>query len=116
LAGKFGAAGIGLWGAQRFGYWAVMAATALYTLDRGLLLLDRDSLARIVRAEFLRGVLAFRRGDRDEARDIFRGVLERVPLRSEEVANQLKPALDFVWRAYGRDGSPNFDSQGKWSS
>jgi tetratricopeptide (TPR) repeat protein len=33
----------------------------------------------VVRAEFLRGVLAFRRGDRDEARDIFRAVLERVP-------------------------------------
>jgi tetratricopeptide (TPR) repeat protein len=33
----------------------------------------------VVRAEFLRGVLAFRRGDRDEAREIFRAVLERVP-------------------------------------
>jgi len=33
----------------------------------------------VVRAEFLRGVLAHRRGDIDEAREIFRGVLERVP-------------------------------------
>ncbi len=33
----------------------------------------------VIRAEFLRGVLAHRRGDRDEARDIFRSVLERVP-------------------------------------
>ncbi len=33
----------------------------------------------VIRAEFLRGVLANRRGDRDEARDIFRSVLERVP-------------------------------------
>src|SRR5207253_525656 len=37
---------------------------------------DRDT---VIRAEFLRGVLAYRRGDRDEARAIFRGVLERVP-------------------------------------
>lgn len=33
----------------------------------------------VVRAEFLRGVLAHRRGDRDEAREIFQSVLERVP-------------------------------------
>src|SRR5204863_1787182 len=33
----------------------------------------------VIRAEFLRGVLASRRGERDEARNIFRGVLERVP-------------------------------------
>lgn len=33
----------------------------------------------VIRAEFLRGVLAHRRGDRDEARDIFKSVLERVP-------------------------------------
>ena len=32
-----------------------------------------------IRAEFLRGVLANRRGDREEAREIFRTVLERVP-------------------------------------
>ncbi|MEM7395814.1 MAG: tetratricopeptide repeat protein, partial [Verrucomicrobiota bacterium] len=40
----------------------------------------------MVRAEFLRGVLANRRGDRDEARGIFRSVLERVP--EVELANQ----------------------------
>ena len=40
----------------------------------------------VVRAEFLRGVLAHRRGDRDEAREIFRGVLERVP--DIELANR----------------------------
>ena len=40
----------------------------------------------IIRAEFLRGVLAHRRGDNDEARDIFRNVLERVP--NIELANQ----------------------------
>lgn len=33
----------------------------------------------IIRAEFLRGVLANRKGERDEARSIFRSVLERVP-------------------------------------
>ncbi|MDA1051825.1 MAG: tetratricopeptide repeat protein [Planctomycetota bacterium] len=40
----------------------------------------------MIRAEFLRGVLAHRRGDNDEARNIFRNVLERVP--SVELANQ----------------------------
>jgi len=39
-----------------------------------------------IRAEFLRGVLANRRGDRDEARVIFRNVLERVP--DVELANE----------------------------
>jgi len=33
----------------------------------------------VVRAEFLRGVLAHRKGDRDAAREIFRSVLEKVP-------------------------------------
>ena len=33
----------------------------------------------VIRAEFMRGLLASRQGDRDEARDIFRSVLERVP-------------------------------------
>lgn len=40
----------------------------------------------VVRAEFLRGVLAYRRGDKDEARTIFRNVLDRVP--NIELANQ----------------------------
>ena len=52
----------------------------------------------VVRAEFLRGVLAFRRGDRDEARDIFKGVLERVP--NVELANQ---ALYNLAEVYGAE-------------
>lgn len=52
----------------------------------------------VVRAEFLRGVLAFRRGDRDEARDIFKAVLERVP--SVELANQ---ALYNLAEVYGSE-------------
>lgn len=51
----------------------------------------------VVRAEFLRGVLAFRRGDRDEAREIFRGVLERVP--NVELANQALYSLAEVYGA-----------------
>jgi TolA-binding protein len=50
----------------------------------------------IVRAEFLRGMLAHRRGDNDEARDIFRSVLERVP--SIELANK---ALFNLSEVYG---------------
>jgi TolA-binding protein len=49
----------------------------------------------VVRAEFLRGVLAFRRGDHDDARDIFRSVLERVP--SVELANQALFSLSEVY-------------------
>jgi len=52
----------------------------------------------VVRAEFLRGVLAFRRGDRDEARDIFRSVLERVP--NVDLANQ---ALFNLSEVYGSE-------------
>ncbi|MGE4549865.1 MAG: tetratricopeptide repeat protein, partial [Opitutales bacterium] len=33
----------------------------------------------VIRAEFMRGLLASRQGDRDQAREIFRSVLERVP-------------------------------------
>ncbi|MFO0870138.1 MAG: tetratricopeptide repeat protein [Pirellulales bacterium] len=54
----------------------------------------------VVRAEFLRGVLAFRRGDREEARDIFRGVLERVP--NVELANQALFGLAEVYGAEER--------------
>lgn len=50
----------------------------------------------IVRAEFLRGTLAHRRGDNDEARDIFRSVLERVP--NIELANK---ALFNLSEVYG---------------
>ena len=54
----------------------------------------------VVRAEFLRGVLAFRRGDRDEARDILRSVLERVP--NVELANQALFNLSEVYGAEER--------------
>ena len=50
----------------------------------------------MVRAEFLRGVLAHRRGDNEEARGIFRNVLERVP--NIELANQ---ALFNLSEVYG---------------
>ena len=50
----------------------------------------------IIRSEFLRGVLAFRRGDRDDARDIFRSVLERVP--DVDLANQTLYNLAEVYR------------------
>lgn len=56
---------------------------------------DRDI---VIRAEFLRGVLAGRRGDSDEARDIFRKVLEMVP--SVELANQ---ALFNLAEVYGSE-------------
>ncbi len=52
----------------------------------------------VVRAEFLRGVLAFRRGDRDDAREIFRSVLERVP--DVSLANQ---ALFNLSEVYGSE-------------
>ncbi|MFP6574278.1 MAG: tetratricopeptide repeat protein, partial [Pirellulaceae bacterium] len=54
----------------------------------------------VVRAEFLRGVLSFRRGDRDEARAIFRSVLERVP--DVELANQTLYNLSEVYRVEER--------------
>ncbi|HXZ50775.1 MAG TPA: hypothetical protein VEF92_06115 [Burkholderiales bacterium] len=40
--------GIGLWRARPWGYWAVMATTALYTLDKIQFLLARDSYLRYV--------------------------------------------------------------------
>lgn len=58
---------------------------------------DRDV---VIRAEFLRGVLASRRGDRDEARNIFRAVLERVP--NIELANQALFNLSEVYGAEQR--------------
>lgn len=60
---------------------------------------SRDSEV-IVRAEFLRGVLAHRRGDNDDARDIFRSVLERVP--NIELANQALYNLSEVYGAEER--------------
>ena len=38
------AAGLGLWWARKWGYWAVMAATALYTLDKVQFLLARETM------------------------------------------------------------------------
>lgn len=58
---------------------------------------DRDTS---IRAEFLRGVLANRRGDRDEARTIFRTVLERVP--NIELANETLFHLAEVYGAEQR--------------
>lgn len=58
---------------------------------------DRDV---VIRAEFLKGVLANRRGDREEARDIFKAVLERVP--SIELANQALFNLSEVYGAEQR--------------
>jgi TolA-binding protein len=49
-------------------------------------LASSTELRIVIRAEFLRGVLAFRRGDHDDARDIFGSVLERVP--DIDLANQ----------------------------
>jgi len=40
--------GIGLWRARPWGYWAVMATSALYTLDKVQFLLARESLRRYV--------------------------------------------------------------------
>ncbi len=54
----------------------------------------------VIRAEFLRGVLANRRGDRDEARDIFRRVLEMVP--TVELANEALFNLSEVYGAEER--------------
>ncbi len=54
----------------------------------------------VIRAEFLRGVLASRRGDRDGARAIFRSVLERVP--NIELANQTLYNLSEVYGAEQR--------------
>ncbi len=56
---------------------------------------DRDPKI-MIRAEFLRGVLANRREDRDEARRIFREVLERMP--DVHLANQ---ALYNLAEVYG---------------
>ncbi len=54
----------------------------------------------VIRAEFLRGVLANRRGDRDDARDIFRRVLNMVP--TVELANEALFNLSEVYGAEER--------------
>ena len=63
-------------------------------------LANRPELEIVVRAEFLRGVLALRRGDHEDARDIFRGVLERVP--NIALANQALFSLSEVYGAEQR--------------
>ena len=50
-AAVFAAAGVGLWQAKRIGYQAVMAGALLYTVDRGLLLLDRGNLEAYLGAQ-----------------------------------------------------------------
>jgi len=59
-------------------------------------LANNRELDVVIRAEFLRGVLSHRRGDRDEARAIFRAVLDRVP--SIKLANQALYSLSEVYR------------------
>ena len=59
-------------------------------------LANNRELDVVIRAEFLRGVLSHRRGDRDEARVIFRSVLDRVP--SITLANQALYSLSEVYR------------------
>ena len=65
----------------QFGIGETYVAQKVY--DQALAVFERLAQSRdtdvVVRAEFLRGVVAFQRGDVDEARDIFRAVLDRVP-------------------------------------
>jgi len=82
----------------QFGIGETYMAQKVY--DQAQAVFEKLAMSRdadvIVRAEFLRGVLAFQRGDTDEARDIFRGVLDRVP--SVELADQ---ALYRLAEVYG---------------
>ena len=81
----------------RFGIGETFVAQKVY--DQATAVFDR--LARnsdtdvVVRAEFLRGVVAFERGDVDEARDIFRAVLDRVP--SIELADKALFSLSEIY-------------------
>jgi hypothetical protein len=43
----------GLWGGRRYGYYAVYAVTALYTVDRVQLVGARATLAELVRAQLV---------------------------------------------------------------
>ncbi len=71
-----------------FGIGETFVAQKVY--DQATAIFDRLAQSRdtdiVVRAEFLRGVVAFARGDVDESRDIFRAVLDRVP--SVELADK----------------------------
>lgn len=42
------AVGLGLWRTRKWGYWAVMAATALYTVDKVQFLLARETMMSYV--------------------------------------------------------------------
>lgn len=81
-----------------FGIGETFMAQKVY--DQAAIVFEKLANSRdpeiIVRAEFLRGVLAHRRGDNEEARTIFRNVLERVP--NVELANQ---ALFNLSEVYG---------------
>ncbi len=81
-----------------FGIGETFLAQKVY--DQAELVFEKLANSReldvVIRAEFLRGVLSHRRGDRDEARVIFRGVLDRVP--SIELANQALYSLSEVYR------------------
>ena len=81
-----------------FGIGETFMAQKVY--DQAAIVFEKLASSRdpeiIVRAEFLRGVLAHRRGDNDEARDIFRNVIERVP--NIDLANQ---ALFNLSEVYG---------------
>lgn len=65
----------------QFGIGETFVAQKVY--DQATAVFDRlawnSDTDVVVRAEFLRGVVAFERDDVDEARDIFRSVLDRVP-------------------------------------
>ena len=83
-----------------FGIGETFMAQKVY--DQAESVFDKLATSReaevVVRAEFLRGVLAHRRGDQDEARLIFRNVLDRVP--NVELANQ---ALFNLAEVYGSE-------------
>ncbi len=84
----------------QFGIGETYLAQKIY--DQALAVFDRLAASRdvevVVRAEFLRGVVAFQRGDTDEARQLFRAVLDRVP--SIELADK---ALFRLSEIYGRE-------------
>lgn len=83
---------------SEFGIGETFMAQKVY--DQAAIVFDKLANSRtpeiMVRAEFLRGVLAHKRGDNEEARGIFRSVLERVP--NIELANQ---ALFNLSEVYG---------------
>ena len=68
----------------------------------------------MIRAEFLRGVLAYRQEDRDNARQIFRNVLERMP--DAELANETLFNLAEVYGIEQRLYGPTRSAPHGWSS